>query len=151
DRAIELDPNCALAYAGLADSYQVFIFHGGLSPIDYCPRAKAAAEKAIGIDDGLAEAHTALAYVKYLYDWDWAGADAEFRRAIKLNPNYATAHQWYGEYLGLMGRFDEALAEREKALRLDPLSPIITSEQGYSYLYARRYDRALEEFRKAAE
>jgi tetratricopeptide (TPR) repeat protein len=94
-------------------------------------------------------------HIKYLYDWDWAGADAEFKRAINLNPNYATAHQWYGEYLGMMGRFDDALAEREKALRLDPLSPIITSEQGFSYMEApmeaRRYDRALQEFRKAAE
>jgi len=155
DQAIGLDPNCAFAYAGLADSYQMLAFHGALSPMEYCPRAKKAAERAVGIDDSLAEAHTALAYVKFYYDWDWAGADAEFKRAINLNPNYATAHQWYGEYLGQMGHFDDALAERHKALRLDPLSPIITSEQGFSYLEApmeaRRYDKAIEEFRKAAE
>jgi DNA-binding winged helix-turn-helix (wHTH) protein/TolB-like protein/Tfp pilus assembly protein PilF len=151
DRAREVDPNCALAYAGLADSYQILAFHGALSPMEYFPMAKAAAEKAIGIDNNLAEAHTALAYMKYVYDWDWAGADAEFKQAIKLNPNYATAHQWYGEYLGQMGHFDEGLAERKKALRLDPLSPIITSQQGYSYLDARRYDSAIEEFRKASE
>jgi len=151
DDAIGRDPNSALAYAGLADSYLMLAFHGALSPMEYFPRARVAAEKAIMIDASLAEAHTALAYVKYLYDWDWAGADEEFKRAIALNPNYATAHQWYGEYLGQMGRFGEALAEREKALRLDPLSPIITSEQGYSHLDARRYDRAIEEFRKAAE
>jgi len=151
DRVREVDPNCALAYAGLADSYQILVFHGALSPMEYFPRAKAAAEKAIGIDNNLAEAHTALAYMKYVYDWDWAGADAEFKQAIKLNPNYATAHQWYGEYLGQMGHFDEGLDERKKALRLDPLSPIITSQQGYSYLDARRYDSAIEEFRKASE
>jgi len=151
DRAVGLDPNSALAYAGLADSYLMLAFHGALSPMEYFPRAKQAAEKAIMIDPNLAEAHTALAYVKYLYDWDWAVADEEFKRAIALNPNYATAHQWYGEYLGQMGRFKESSAEREKALRLDPLSPIITSEQGFSYIEARKYDRALEDFRKAAE
>jgi len=151
NKARDQDPNYALAHAGLADSYQILAFHGALSPMEYFPRAKAEAEAAIKIDDSLAEAHTALAYVKCLYDWDWAGANEEFKLAIKLNPSYATAHQWYGEYLGQMGRFDEALAEREKALRLDPLSPIITSEQGFTYFEARRYDRALEEFRKAAE
>jgi tetratricopeptide (TPR) repeat protein len=130
-------------------------FHGAPSPMKYFPMAREKAEKAIALDDKLAEAHTSLAYVKYLYDWDWTGADEEFRRAIKLNPSYATAHQWYGEYLGLMSRSDEALAERRRALRLDPLSPIITSEQGISYvdapMGARSYDRAIEEFRKAAE
>src|SRR5262249_21207193 len=97
------------------------------------------------------EAHTALAYVKFYYDWDWAEADAEFKRAIELNPNYATAHQWYAEYLASMSRSDEALSERERAKGLDPLSPIITSELGFSYFETRQYDRAIEEFRKAVE
>jgi len=151
DQAIGLDPEFALAHAGLADSYQVFIFHGGLSSTEYSLRAKAAAERAIGFDDSLAEAHTALAYVKFLYDWDWAGAEAEFKRALELNPNYATAHQWYGEFLASMSRPDDALSERKKAKALDPLSPIITSELGYSYFETRQYDQAIEEFRKAVE
>jgi TolB-like protein/Tfp pilus assembly protein PilF len=146
-----IDPNYGLAYAGLADSYQLLVFHGGLSPNDYCPKARAAAERAIAIDDDLAEAHTALAYVRLYYDWDWVGAEAEFKRAIALNPNYATAHQWYGEFLGDLGRIDESLVERKRALALDPLSPIITSELGFSYFEARQYNRAVEEFRKAAE
>src|SRR5262249_26420701 len=151
EQAREIDPNYGLAYAGLADSYQVLVFHGGLSPNEYCPNARAAAERAIAIDDGLAEAHTALAYVRSYYDWDWPGAEQEFKRAIALNPNYATAHQWYGELLGYLERNDESLAERKKALTLDPLSPIITSELGLSYFEARQYHRAIEEFRKAAE
>ncbi|MCI0391746.1 MAG: tetratricopeptide repeat protein [Acidobacteria bacterium] len=151
DQAIELDLEFALAHAGLADTYQVLIFHGGLPSGEYCSRAKAAAERAIEIDDSLAEAHTALAYVKFFYDWDWAGADEGFKRALKLNPNYATAHQWYGEFLGNMGRSDESLLERKKAKALDPLSPIITSELGLSYFETRQYDQAVEEFRKAVE
>ena len=99
DEAIGIDPQYSLAYVGLADSYQVLIFNGGLPPSAYCPRARAAAERAIEIDDTLAEAHTTLAYVKFYYEWDWQGAEREFKRAIELNPNYATAHQWYGEYL----------------------------------------------------
>jgi TolB-like protein/Tfp pilus assembly protein PilF len=151
DQAIGMDPNYASAYAGLADSYQLFSFYSGLPPTAYAPRAREAAERAIAIDDSLAEAHTTLAYVRFYYDWNWPGAEAEFKRAIELNPNYATAHQWYGEYLGNMGRRDESLVERRKALALDPLSPIITSELGYSYFEAGQYDRAVEEFRKATE
>jgi tetratricopeptide (TPR) repeat protein len=151
DGAIALDPSYALAYAGLGDSYQVLAFHGGLSPNEYFPKARAAAERAIEFDENLAEAHCTPAYVRFYYDWDWVGAEREFKGAIELNPDYATAHQWYGEYLGYMGRPDESLAEREQALNLDPLSPIITSELGLSYLAARKYDRALEEFRKAVE
>jgi tetratricopeptide (TPR) repeat protein len=151
DQAIELEPNYALAYAGLADSYQVLIFHGGLPSGEYCSKAGAAAKRALEIDDSLAEAHTALAYVKFYYDWDWAAAEAEFKRALELNHNYATTHQWYAEYLASMARPDEALSERKKAKDLDPLSPIITSELGLSYLETRQYDRAIEEFRKAVE
>jgi DNA-binding winged helix-turn-helix (wHTH) protein/TolB-like protein/Tfp pilus assembly protein PilF len=151
DQAIGLDPNYALAHAGLADSYQILAFHGALSSIEYFPRAKAAAKRAIEIDDSLAEAHTALAYVKFYHDWDWARAEEEFKRALELNPNYPTAHQWYAEYLASMARSKEALSEREKAKALDPLSPIITSELGFSYLETRQYDRAIEEFRKAVE
>jgi serine/threonine-protein kinase len=151
DQAIGIDPSYGAAYAGLGDSYQLLTFYSGLSPATYSPRARAAAERAIAIDDELAEAHTTLAYVKFYYDWDWTAAEAEFKRAIQLNPNYATAHQWYGEFLGNLGRVDESLAERNKALTLDPLSPIISTEVGDSYYQARQYDRAVEEFRKAAK
>jgi serine/threonine-protein kinase len=151
NEAIRIDPQYALAYAGVADTYEVMAFHGELSPRDYFPMAKAAAERALEIDDSVAEAHTALAYEKFYYEWDWQGAEREFKRAIELNPNYATAHQWYGELLGHMGRAEESLAERQKALRLDPLSPIIASELGFSYYEARKYDQAVKEFRKAVE
>jgi len=149
DQAVGIDPNYALAYAGLADSYQLVSFYSGLPPTEYSRRAGKAAERAIAIDDNFAEAHATLAYVRFYYDWDWAAAEAGFKRAIELNPNYATAHQWYGEFLGNMGREEESLVERKKALALDPLSPIITSELGLSYFEARQYDRAIEEFRKA--
>jgi tetratricopeptide (TPR) repeat protein len=99
----------------------------------------------------LAEAHTSLAYVKFSYDWDWNGAEAEFKRAIALNPNYATAHQWYGQFLRLMGREKEAIAEGEKSLNLDPLSLIINVEAGLPYFYLDRYDEALRHYRKALE
>jgi TolB-like protein/Tfp pilus assembly protein PilF len=151
DQARGIDPNYGLAYAGLADSYQLLVIYGALSSKDYYPNAKAAAERAIALDDSLAEAHTSLAYVRFSDDWDWAGAEVEFKRAIELNPNYATAHQWYGEFLGDLGRYEESLAERKIALMLDPLSPVIRSELGLSYLEARQYDRAVDELRKTAE
>jgi tetratricopeptide (TPR) repeat protein len=151
DQARGIDPSYGLAYAGLADSYQLLVIYGPLSSKDYYPHARAAAERAIAIDDSLAEAHTSLAYVRFSDDWDWAGAEVEFKRAIGLNPNYATARQWYGEFLGDLGRNEESLAERKMALTLDPLSPVIRSELGLAYLEARQYDRAVDEFRKAAE
>jgi DNA-binding winged helix-turn-helix (wHTH) protein/TolB-like protein/tetratricopeptide (TPR) repeat protein len=151
NEAIELDPAYALAYSGLADSYVLSSIFGSVSFKDSLPKAKAAAIKALEIDDSLAEAHTSLAYVKTRYEWDWAGAETEFNRALDLNPNYATAHHWYGEYLMLTGRTDEAVAEMERALEIDPLSVIISSDLGWILYYNRSYDRAIQQCKKTLE
>ena len=148
-RAIEINPAYALAYAGLADCYVVPT--NPLPPREALPRAKAAATKALEIDNTLAEAHTSLAVVMMQYDWDWAGTEREFQRAIELNPNYATAHQWYAEYFAAMGRLDEAIANVKRAEELDPLSFIISWNVGRILIFARQYDQALEQGRKMLE
>ncbi|MGB7025047.1 MAG: winged helix-turn-helix domain-containing protein [Candidatus Acidiferrales bacterium] len=144
-QAIAKDPRYALAYAGLADSYALTSSYnldpGGNLP----PKARAAALRALQIDETLAEAHNALALIAENYDWDWQTAGKEFRRAIDLNPNYPTAHQWYAEYLAWQGRFDEAFAESERARQLDPLSLIITTDHAAILYYSRQYDRAIEQ------
>lgn len=145
NQAIEIDPQYALAYAGLADVYNLLDIWAGLPTKDTFPRAKAAAEKALSIDDQLAEAHTSLAYAIHTYEWDWAAAEREYRRAIELNPNYATAHQWYAEFLTAVGRFDEAEREGRKALQLDPMSPIINAVIAWNRTMARRHDAAIEQ------
>jgi TolB-like protein/DNA-binding winged helix-turn-helix (wHTH) protein/Tfp pilus assembly protein PilF len=150
-QAIELDPNYALAYSGLADAYCSLGVIGDVAASDVFPKARVAAEKALALESSLSEAHTSLAYVEFSYDWDWNAAEAEFQRAIALNPNYATAHQWYGQFLRLMGREEEAILEGQKSLDLDPLSPIINVEAGLPYYYRRRYAEALQHFRKALE
>jgi serine/threonine-protein kinase len=152
-QAIEADPNYALAYAGLADSYALLgaAAYGALAPKEAMPRAKAAAMKALDLDDTLAHAHAPLAYASLLYDWDWSAAEREFRRAIELNPGYATARQWYSIFLSVIGRHDEAFAEAERALNLDPLSLIINAGLGLRYYYARQYDRAMRQLRKTLE
>ncbi|HXG66582.1 MAG TPA: tetratricopeptide repeat protein [Blastocatellia bacterium] len=146
EQAIARDANYALAYAGLADSYLLLgaIGYSGLPPHEVFPRAERAAKKALEIDETLAEAHTSLAYIKWFFNWDWAGAEREYKRAIALNPNYATAHQWYGFCLATMGRHDEAIAEMRQAQELDPLSLSINTAVGMSLYYARRYDEAIE-------
>jgi tetratricopeptide (TPR) repeat protein len=144
-QAIEKDPGYALAYAGVADSYAVG--NGeylGLTPQEARPRAKAAALKALEIDDSLAEAHTTLADTYLYYDWDFPKAQQEFLRAIAANPNYPTAHQWYAEYLYVAGRFDDAIAEAKRAQELDPLSVSINGSVADAYYYARKYDQAIE-------
>ena len=141
-QAIAKDPNYAQAYAGLADSYILFAAYSGQPPADFLQKARAAATKALRLDDGLAEAHTSLALITENYDWDWPAAEKEYRRAIELNPNYATAWQWYAEYLTWLGRFDEALRASERARELDPLSLIIASDNGMIFYYSRQYDRA---------
>jgi serine/threonine-protein kinase len=146
-QAIERDPSYALAYAGLADCYVVPA--RGLPPRERMPQAKAAARKALEIDDTLAEAHTTLARVLTVYDWDWSGAKKEFQRAIELNPRYPLAHQWYGGYLQAMGRLDESLAEMKQAQGLDPLSPLSTFGLARGFYYARKYDQAIEQFQNA--
>jgi tetratricopeptide (TPR) repeat protein len=148
-QALEKDPNYALAYVGLADSYAL-----GAVPLprkESIPRAKAAAMKALEIDDTLSEAHTSLAYAKHRFDWDWTGAEREFQRAIELNPNYATAHQWYAFYLSTMGRHEEAITQIQRAQEVDPLSLIMNTAMGRILHFARRYDQAIEQYRKTLE
>ena len=149
NQAIDQDPRFALAYVGLADSYVVP--GNRLSPREAMPKAKAAAMRALELDETLAEAHVSLARVLAAYDWDWTGAEREYKRAIDLNPRYATAHQWYGGYLSVMGRSDEAIAERKRALELEPLSLVINFELGLAYYYARDYDQAIQQFQKTLE
>jgi TolB-like protein/DNA-binding winged helix-turn-helix (wHTH) protein/Flp pilus assembly protein TadD len=147
-QAIRVDPNYALAYAGLADCYILLDDWGETAPRDSFPQARAAADKAIVLDDSLAEAHVSLATVRELYDWDWVGAQQEFKHAIELNPNYPTAHQWYGLMLANLGRFPEAEAEVKRAQQLDPLSPIINMAVAEVYTWERRYDQSIEQYKK---
>jgi serine/threonine protein kinase/tetratricopeptide (TPR) repeat protein len=147
--AIEKDPNYALAYSGLADCYQVPA--NPLPPRQRMPQAEAAAMKALELDNTVVEAHTTLARVLYAYDWDWSGAEKEFKRAIELNPRYAPAHQWYGAYLSATGRFREASAEEKRAQELEPLSLIMNFEVALGLYQARNYDQAIDQFQKTLE
>jgi TolB-like protein/DNA-binding winged helix-turn-helix (wHTH) protein len=149
--AIEKDPDYALAYDGLADCWLPLGWYSYMPPPATFPNAKVAVTRALSLDDSLAEAHTSLAFVKLYYDRDWEGAGQEFRRAIDLNPNYANGHHWYAEYLTLLGRHSEAIAESERARELDPLSSIINTWVGSRYFFARQYDRAIQEYRNALE
>jgi len=151
NEAIEEDPLYALAYAGLADTYNLLAFYHHRTPGQTFPQARASAQKALEIDDALAEAHTSLGYIEWVYDWDWAGAETEFKRAIEFNPNYATTHHWYGLFLSTQGRLDQGLEEMKKAQTLDPLSPMITTSVGEVFLYKGQYDEALEQARRALE
>ena len=146
-----VDPNFTEAYAGLADSYSSLCLIADAPPKEYFPQAREAALKALQLEDGSAEAHTALAYVKLWFDWDWQGAEAELKRAQGLNPGYATAHQWYGEYLRLMGRQEAAIAEGKMALELDPLSLIVNMELGLPYYFKRQYDEAASHFQQSLD
>ena len=146
-QAATTDPNYAPAYAGLANSYTLLTAYSSVSATLYMPQARAAALRALQLDEGLAEAHTALALIVQNHDWDWQTSEKEYRRAIELNPNYATAHHWYAEHLLWLGRFDEALTESERARQLDPLSLIIAADNGAILYYSRQYDRAIEQFR----
>jgi eukaryotic-like serine/threonine-protein kinase len=150
-QAIDLDPNYALAYVGLADCYNLLNTYSVLAPHDAFPKAKAAATRALELDDSLAEAHASLAFVRFYYDWNWSAAESSFRRAIDLNPNYATAHHWYGWCLIMRQRFDEAVESFRRAGDLDPLSVIIHSESVWPWFYARDYDRALGQVKKAMD
>jgi tetratricopeptide (TPR) repeat protein len=125
--------------------------HAGARPKDIYPNSKQATMQALELDGGLAEAHASLAYVKDAYEWDWAGAEAEYKRAIELNPNYATAHQWYGLHLALLGRVPEAMAEMRKAQELDPLSLIINTNLAQMFYFSRDYETATKMFRKTLE
>lgn len=148
-QAIDLDPSYAPAYVGLAECYALFSTYGVMPASEAFPRAEQAALKALEFDERLAEAHASLGVIRYEYNWDWPGADKEFKRALELSPNYATAHQWYGGYLVSVARFDEGIQEIKRAQELDPLSPIINASVGWFLYYARRYDQAIDEGRKA--
>jgi TolB-like protein/DNA-binding winged helix-turn-helix (wHTH) protein/Tfp pilus assembly protein PilF len=149
-RAVSIDPSYAEAYAGLADSYAVAgdWKYGVDSPQDAFVKATTAAAKALALDDTLGEAHASLAFALDLYAWDWQAAETEYKRAIKLNPNYATAHQWYSWHLTMMGRDNEGMVELKKALNLDPLSLIINADLADALCVAGRFDEAVEQSRK---
>ncbi len=151
EQAIEKDPNYALAYAGLADSYAMLGAYGFLRPETGYPRARAAATKAIEFDDRLAEPHTSLLAVKLDYDWDWSGADAEFQRSVQLNTAYPIAHHWYAMYLAAMGRREQALAAISRARELDPLSVPINTHVGVVHYLGHQFDQAINRIRDALE
>lgn len=149
--AVNKDPSYARAYAGLSESYALMGGYEDSPSKQFMPRARAAARRALEIDEELPEAHTALGFIAENYDWDWPTAEREYRRAIQLNPNDATAHHWYAECLALQGRFDEAFPEMERARQLDPLSLIIAADNGAILLFSRQYDRAIDQFRALRE
>jgi eukaryotic-like serine/threonine-protein kinase len=152
EEAIKLDDGYALAYAGLADCYCLASIFGAAPPKAVMPRAKAAALKALDLDDGLAEAHTSLAAALVWFDWDWEASEREFKRAIELNPRYAVGHHWYGSVLlSAQGRFDEALASERRALELEPLSLVINSNLGFICYQASRFDEAIEHLQRTLE
>jgi TolB-like protein/DNA-binding winged helix-turn-helix (wHTH) protein/Flp pilus assembly protein TadD len=152
EKAITLDPTYALAYSGLADSYALIPAYTGGPPKDPFAKARAAALKAVQLDGIAAEPHASLAFIRVHYDFDWPGAEREFKRALELNPNYATAHQWYaGSYLSLVERRSDAIAEAKRALELDPLSLIINAALGRCYYYAHLYDDAIEQYHRTLE
>ena len=149
--AIEIDPKFSLAYTGLANSYSLLGAFRIFPPDETFGKAKPIIATALQLDPNSAEAHNALAMVHWKYDWDWPGADQEFRRAIELNPDYALAHHWYGLFLGEQKRSEEAIAEEQRALQLDPFSISTLGDLAWVYKYARRYREALEQLKKAEE
>jgi TolB-like protein/Tfp pilus assembly protein PilF len=152
NQAIAKDPNYALAYSGLADSYLLLPLYGAAAPKDSIPQAKAAVKKALELDDTLAEAHASSGRILSGFDFDSTKAIAEFERAIELNPNYATAHHWFGAGpLLALGRFDKSIVEAKRSIELDPLSMINNADFGNDYYYARRYDEAIAQLHKTIE
>jgi adenylate cyclase len=153
ENAIKHDPDFALAYTGLADAYSILASYSleYVPPREGFPKAKAAAEKALAIDPNLAEAHASLGLVKFYYDWDWAGAEAEFKKALELNPGYPQAHQYYADFVKSFGRFDEALQEMKEALTLDPLSYSANTGIGHVLYLSRQYDKAIDHYRQVVE
>jgi serine/threonine protein kinase/Tfp pilus assembly protein PilF len=151
-QAIAKDPTYALAYTGLADSYSALVFPiGAVAPREAMPKAREAAMQALAIDSTLAEAHASLAFVKFHYDWDWPGAEIEFKRAIELNPAYAEAHHYYSHYLIAMGRTEESLTESRRCLELEPSNLLLNVHLGWHYFYAHQYDQALDQMEKTVE
>jgi len=150
-RALAVDPDYAPAHVGLADSHSILGFYGLVRPDECFPLARAAAEKALAIDPALAEAHASLAYVRQYHEWDWNASADGYRRAQTLNPNYAPAHQWYAVNSVLRGKFDDGVAEMDRARALDPLSLIINAAAGWLLYYCRKYDEAIEHCRRTLE
>ncbi|MGB9243828.1 MAG: winged helix-turn-helix domain-containing protein [Candidatus Acidiferrales bacterium] len=151
EQSITKDPGYARAYAGLADTYALLSVYDVGPSGELIPKARAAALKALALDEKLAEAHVSLAVIAQDYDWDWQTAEKEYRRAIDLDPNYATGHHWYAEHLAFLGRFDEALPEMRRAIQLDPLSLIIQADNGVFLYYSRQYEPAIAQFRAVLE
>ena len=149
--ALKVDPNYAPARAGLADSYNMLATYGATAPREAFPKAITEAETALRLDNNLAEAHAALAYAKFRGEWNWRKAEEEFKEAIRLNPNYASAHQWYANYLAAVGRFDEAVAETQRTQELDKTSLIIHAHFGLIYFFAGRFDDAIKSCQKTIE
>jgi TolB-like protein/DNA-binding winged helix-turn-helix (wHTH) protein/Tfp pilus assembly protein PilF len=149
EESVKKDPSYALGYAGLAHAYHELAAFAG--PRDFMPKSKEAAERALQLDDTLAEAHAAQGWVKWIYDWDWPGAEREFQRAIQLNPGEGIIHGMYAQYLDSMGRFEEAFRECQIARELDPVSLILIESAGDHFLLSRQYDKAIAEFRKAID
>ncbi len=148
-QAIAKDPGFAVAYAGLADAYELLsIGFGSRPPAEYLAEAKTMALKALEVDDSLAEAHTSLAYARWLGDLDWSGAERGFKRALELKSSYVMAHEWYAEYLAALGRHDEALTEIKRAQQLDPLSVPVNRAVGWILYFGRRYDQSIEELKR---
>jgi TolB-like protein/DNA-binding winged helix-turn-helix (wHTH) protein/Tfp pilus assembly protein PilF len=151
EHAIDLDPGYAEAYSGLADAYTALGYTSYWAPRDSFPKAREFANKALQIDPSLPEARASLAYVKLYYDWDWEGAEAEFQKAIAVNPNYGTAHHWYSVLLTARGRHEEAFSEIHRAHDLDPLSVPINTDIGFELYYARRYEEAITQLRSVLQ
>ncbi len=151
EQSIVEDPNFTLAYSGLADSYNLLGFYNFAPPKEAFPKAKEAAQKALKIDDTIAEAYASLAFVQLYYDWDWKNAYENFKKAVKLSPGYPTAHHWYAEYLLVVGRIEEAFVESKRALELDPFSLVINVLLGWAFHYSYQYDQAIEQYLKTLE
>jgi serine/threonine-protein kinase len=150
-KALVEDPQYALAHSGLADAYGLCNHYGVMGPSDVWTKAASSAATAVMLDDDSAEAHTSLAHVKSTQDWDWAGAEAEYKRALALNPSDSSAHYWYADYLSKMRRPEEAIKEARRARELDPVSAVARAFLGFILYRARRYDEALQECRKAVK
>lgn len=150
-KAIECDPTAAHGYAGLADCYTILGYYNSVAPQDAYGKARAAALKALALDDSLAEPHATLAVIKRDFDWNWADAEQEFQRAIELNPGYVEAFHWRSTMLSMLGRHEDAVREKKKALAMDPLSVVITTDLARMFYFNREYNRAIEQYRNALE
>ncbi len=152
EKAIEQDPNFANAYKGLAHSHQLLSeFYAAATPNESPAKTESVLDNGIVVDARLAEAHAGLAYAEAFYDWDWEGAERSFKRALELDPDYATAHQWYADYLAVMGRFDESREHIERAIEVDPLSPMMASPLAGYYYTQRRYDELIRQAERVIE